>query len=294
MRITPMDHSSTQRTQSAITGTYQGRGRCSSPINQKASLKQVWSASMTVYGRVGYPGSASPDALEHSQGRDGVRRSKAVPGQRRRCNCFSSRHPGEHIALSENAPIYIDPSGLRLQDRALPHPERHGTSPGHYPGLKQRKSQRRTRPLATTQSWNQSATKAMSPSKEKSQHQPGLITRGHRVADPQLTLRVSNNTRLVARPRRATKTKKNGSHSRRGRGWPNGALVGVSLASPLRPREEAPPRRRPRPTNSLRAMKRPSLTCSRAKRRLTRRCRGGPQGRSGLAGQISQGTPKGL
>ena len=42
----------------------------------------------------------------------------------------------------------------------------------------------------------------------------GLITRGHRVADPQLTprvmltLRVSNNTRLVARPRRATKKKK--------------------------------------------------------------------------------------
>ena len=28
-----------------------------------------------------------------------------------------------------------------------------------------------------------------------------------------------------------------------GRGWPSGALVGVSLASPLRPREEAPPRR---------------------------------------------------
>ena len=50
---------------------------------------------------------------------------------------------------------------------------------------------------------------------------------------------VSNNTRLVARPRRATKTKK-GSHSRRGRGWPSGALVRVSLASPLRPREEGP------------------------------------------------------
>ena len=31
---------------------------------------------------VGYPGSASPDALEHPQGRDGFRRSKAVPGQR--------------------------------------------------------------------------------------------------------------------------------------------------------------------------------------------------------------------
>ena len=79
----------------------------------------------------------------------------------------------------------------------------------------------------------------------KMQHQPGLITRDHRVADPQLTLRVmltlrvSNNTRLVAdEPRR-----KNGSHSRRGRGWPSGALVGVSLASPLRPREEGPPRR---------------------------------------------------
>ena len=69
------------------------------------------------------------------------------------------------------------------------------------------KSQRRTRPLATTQistSGNQSATKAISPSKEKSQHQTGLITRGHRVADP--------------RGRDEPQRRKNSSHSRRGRG----------------------------------------------------------------------------
>ena len=60
-----------------------------------------------------------------------------------------------------------------------------------------------------------------SPSKEKSQHQPGLITRDHRVANPQLMLRsngvmllmlrsngVKNNTYLVARPRQATKKRK--------------------------------------------------------------------------------------
>ena len=52
MRITPTAHSSTQRTQSAITGTYQGRGQHSSPIQQKASRKRVWSASTTVYGHV--------------------------------------------------------------------------------------------------------------------------------------------------------------------------------------------------------------------------------------------------
>ena len=37
---------------SAITGIYQGRGRCSFPINQKTSCKRVWSASTTVYGRM--------------------------------------------------------------------------------------------------------------------------------------------------------------------------------------------------------------------------------------------------
>ena len=66
-----------------------------------------------------------------------------------------------------------------------------------------------------------SKTAAISPSKEKLQHQPGLITRGLRVANAQLTLRVMliplltrrvkniiNNTRLVARPRQAMKKKK--------------------------------------------------------------------------------------
>ena len=75
---------------------------------------------------------------------------------------------------------------------------------GHNPGL---------------MNLNRSARpQAISPSKEKSQHQPGLITRGHRVANPQLTLwvmlipllirRVKNNTSLIARPRQATKKKK--------------------------------------------------------------------------------------
>ena len=52
MRTTPMAPSSNRRTPYAITGTYHGRGRCSFSINQKASRKQVWSASMTVYGRM--------------------------------------------------------------------------------------------------------------------------------------------------------------------------------------------------------------------------------------------------
>ena len=77
---------------------------------------------------------------------------------------------------------------------------------GHNPGINE--SEQIARP------------QAISPSKEKSQHQPGLITRGHRVANlqlmlrsngvmliPLLTPRVKNNTRLVARPRPATKKK---------------------------------------------------------------------------------------
>ena len=52
MRTTPMVPSSIRWTPSAITGIYQGRGRCSFPINQKASRKRVWSASTTVYGRM--------------------------------------------------------------------------------------------------------------------------------------------------------------------------------------------------------------------------------------------------
>ena len=144
MRTTPMAPSSIRWTPSAVTGIYQGRGRCSFPINQKASRKQVWSVSTTVYGRMlGYPGSAGPDTLEHSQGRDGVRRSKAVPGQRRRCNCFSSRHPQQHRSLSKDAPVCINPSGLRLRVRALPRPERQDLPPGQCPGLQQRNRDRR-------------------------------------------------------------------------------------------------------------------------------------------------------
>ena len=44
--------SSTRRTPYAITETYQGRGRCSFSINQKASRKQVLSASATWSGRM--------------------------------------------------------------------------------------------------------------------------------------------------------------------------------------------------------------------------------------------------
>ena len=45
-----MAPSSIRWTPSTITRIYQGRGRCSFPINQKASRKCVWSASTTVYG----------------------------------------------------------------------------------------------------------------------------------------------------------------------------------------------------------------------------------------------------
>ena len=110
-------------------------------ITQKASRKRVWSAS-TTYVCLGYPGSAGPDALEHSQDRNGVRRSKAVPSQRRRCNCFSSRHPQQHRSLPEDAAIRLYAAGLCLRVRALPRPERHDPPPGQCPGLQQRNRDR--------------------------------------------------------------------------------------------------------------------------------------------------------
>ena len=72
----------------------------------------------------------------------GVRRSKAVPSQRRRCNCFSSRHPQQHRSISKYAPVCTNPSGLRLPVRALPRPERHDPPPGQCPGLQQRNRDR--------------------------------------------------------------------------------------------------------------------------------------------------------
>ena len=92
---------------------------------------------------LGHPAGAIPDALEHSQGRDGVRRSKAVPCQRRRCHCLSRRHPIEHRPLSEHAPVCIHSFGLRLWDRALLSTERYGApliagsdaAIGHNPGI---------------------------------------------------------------------------------------------------------------------------------------------------------------
>ena len=111
-----------------------------------------------------------PDTLEHSQGRDGVRRSKAVPGQRQRRHRPSTSPAGKIAAPAET--------------------DQKGAPSGRPAG-----------PLTPA---------AVAP------QQHGCDKPGRR---------------------------KGGSHSRRGRGWPSGALVGVSLACPLRPREEVPPRR---------------------------------------------------
>ena len=138
-----MAPSSIRWTPSAITGINQGRGRCSFPINQKTSRKRVWSASTTVYGRMfGLSWERRPRHAGTFSRPGGVRRSKAVPGQRRRCNCFSSQHPQQHRSLSKDAPVCISPSGLRLRFKALPRPERHDPPPGQCPGLQQRNRDR--------------------------------------------------------------------------------------------------------------------------------------------------------
>ena len=141
MRTTPMTPSSNRWTPSAITGIYQGRGRCSFPINQKASRKRVWSASTTRSGHMcGLSWERKPrHARTFSRP---IRGSKAVPSQRRRCNCFSSRHPQQHRSISKDAPVCLNPSGLRLRVRALPRPERHDPPPGQCPGLQQRNRDR--------------------------------------------------------------------------------------------------------------------------------------------------------
>ena len=93
----------------------------------------MWSAS--VYGRMfGYPRSAGPDTLEHSQGRDGVRCSKAVPSQCRRCNCFSSRHPQQHRSLPEDAAIRLYATGLCLRVGLYLAPSDMTLHPGNVQG----------------------------------------------------------------------------------------------------------------------------------------------------------------
>ena len=52
MRFSPMAPSSTRRTPYAITGTYQGRGRCSLSINPKTSRKRMWSTSTSRFGHM--------------------------------------------------------------------------------------------------------------------------------------------------------------------------------------------------------------------------------------------------
>ena len=64
-------------------------------------------------------------------------------------------------------------------------------------------------------------------------------------------------------------------------------MVIVSLASPEQPRERGFPQHWPKPTNFLRAKSLSFPTCQEAKRQLSE-CIG--QGRSSLAGQITQGT----
>ena len=134
--------------------------------------------------------------------------------------------PSRHRSISKDAPVCLDPSRLRLWDWALPPPERHGPPPGQCPGLQQRNRDCWIRSSYRPQPGNQRVgadrqDHSRCPLKEKSQPQPGLITRGRRVANPQLMLRsngvmllmlrsngVKNNTRRVARPLRATETKR--------------------------------------------------------------------------------------
>ena len=61
---------------------------------------------------LGHPGGAIPEGLEHSRGRDGVRRPEAISVECRRCHCLTRRHPGEHRTLPENVAVCITPTPL--------------------------------------------------------------------------------------------------------------------------------------------------------------------------------------
>ena len=134
MRTTPMAPSSIRWTPSAITGIYQGRGRCSFPINQKASRKRVWSASTTVqllayvWAILGAQAQTRSNILKAGTGFDAQKQFLA--------------NVEDAIASPVDIPSSIA-SGLRLRVRALPRHERHGPPPGQCPGLQQRNRDRR-------------------------------------------------------------------------------------------------------------------------------------------------------
>ena len=88
----------------------------------------------------------------------------------------------------------------------------------------------------------------------------------HKGPQPSITRRdVSRDSTECDGPRR----RKNGPCGRWGSGWPCGALVIVSLASPETPREAGSPQQWPRPTHFLRAKSQSFLMYSRAKKQLS-------------------------
>ena len=70
MRTTPMAPSSIRCTPSAITGIYQGRGRCSFPINQKASRKPNDSIRTYVWAILGAQAQPRLNILKAGTGFD--------------------------------------------------------------------------------------------------------------------------------------------------------------------------------------------------------------------------------
>ena len=101
MRTNPMASSSTRRTPYPITMTYQGRGRYSFSINQKASRKQVWRASTTQSGRMcglSWEGKLKTVQIFSRPGRGSMLKSSSWP---------TSKTPSPHPSTSPAASLDI-------------------------------------------------------------------------------------------------------------------------------------------------------------------------------------------
>ena len=77
---------------------------------------------------------ASPDALEHSQSRDGVRCTKAVPGQRRRRHRLARRHPQQHRSISKDVQVCINPLDFVFGIGLYLAPSDMALHPGNFQG----------------------------------------------------------------------------------------------------------------------------------------------------------------
>ena len=229
MRTTPVAPSSTRRTPYAITVTYQGRGQCSFSINQKASHKQVWSTSMTRSGRMcglSWERKLKPVQIFSRPGQGSMLKSSSWPTSK-----TPSPHPSTSPAASldikrrsnMHQPLLTSSLGLGFTSpRATAHHPSNvqgynneiviagsEAAIGHNPGINESEQIGKTTgdksfegKIAAPAGTDHKGPPSGKPAADVAEQQ------GHAADVAEQCNGVKNNTRLVARPRRATKTKR--------------------------------------------------------------------------------------